>query len=209
VNEMDGPLRDLLEAAVGEPPHRVNVEAVRRRMVRRRVLEGIAGAAAVAVLAVAIPVAAATAGHHPAAQRPQTHPARGPVAYVVNFGSGTVTPIATATGTPGQPIKVGTSPLAIAITPDRKTVYAASTDTPIATATNTPGMVTPVAAATGTPGQPITVGCRPSVMAITPDGETLYVVNQNSGTVTPISTATNTAGKPITVGHSPIAIAIG
>ena len=36
--------------------------------------------------------------------------------YVTNLGSGTVTPITTATGTAGTPIPVGTNPVAIAIT---------------------------------------------------------------------------------------------
>jgi hypothetical protein len=48
---MDGQLRDLLDAAVGEPPHHVTVEAVRRRVVRRRVMESVTGAACLAVMA--------------------------------------------------------------------------------------------------------------------------------------------------------------
>ena len=40
---------------------------------------------------------------------------------------GTVTPIDTATNTPGEPIDVGNEPFAIAVTPDGKTVYAANT----------------------------------------------------------------------------------
>ena len=69
----------------------------------------------------------------------------GPVtAYVANDGSGTVTPIPTATNTAGPPITVGGNPYAIAITPDGKTAYVANdigagTVTPIATATNTAG----------------------------------------------------------------------
>ena len=48
----------------------------------------------------------------------------GPVtAYVTNFNSGTVTPIATATNTAGTPITTGSNPVAIAITPDGKTAY--------------------------------------------------------------------------------------
>ncbi len=39
-------------------------------------------------------------------------------AYVVNGGSGTVTPIATATNTAGPPIPVGSDPGVIAISPD-------------------------------------------------------------------------------------------
>ncbi len=68
-------LRDLLDAAAGEPPHRVSVEAVRRRVVRRRVLEGIAGTAVAAVIAVAIPAVAGTLGRSPAAPLTQTRPA--------------------------------------------------------------------------------------------------------------------------------------
>ncbi len=54
MNGMDRHLRDLLEAAVGEPPHRVTAGAVRRRVIRRRVVECVA--VAVAVIAVMIPV---------------------------------------------------------------------------------------------------------------------------------------------------------
>ena len=43
---------------------------------------------------------------------------------------GTVTPIATATNMPGEPIDVGDEPFAIAVTPDGKTVYVATSDTP-------------------------------------------------------------------------------
>jgi DNA-binding beta-propeller fold protein YncE len=53
---------------------------------------------------------------------------------------GAVTPISTATNTPGKPIRIGKS-LAIAITPNGKTLYAAALNkvVPISTATNTPG----------------------------------------------------------------------
>ena len=47
-------------------------------------------------------------------------------------------------------------------------------------------------------------------IAITPNGKTVYVVNDNftSGTVIPIRTATNNAFKAIKVGKGPYAIAI-
>jgi YVTN family beta-propeller protein len=45
-------------------------------------------------------------------------------------------------------------------------------------------------------------------MAVTPDGRTVYVTNDDAGTVTPISTATNTAGPPIVVGKYANSIAI-
>jgi YVTN family beta-propeller protein len=68
-----------------------------------------------------------------------------------------VTPIATATGTPGKPITVGDGPVAIAITPDGKTAYVVNQGS---------GTVTPIATATNTPGKPITVGNHPVAIAI-------------------------------------------
>ena len=61
--------------------------------------------------------------------------------------SGLVTPIATATDTAEKPIKVGCRPLAIAVTPDGKTVYVATQS----------GAVTPIATATDRPGKPVKV----------------------------------------------------
>jgi hypothetical protein len=65
VNGMDGRLRDLLDTAAGEPPHRVNIEVVRRRVVRRRATEYLAGAAAVAVIAAIVPMGLRASGHAP------------------------------------------------------------------------------------------------------------------------------------------------
>src|SRR5262249_45797725 len=48
----------------------------------------------------------------------------------------------------------------------------------------------------------------PVAMAVSPNGQTVYVANKNSTTVTPIDTATNTAGTPIPAGTSPAGIAI-
>ena len=70
------------------------------------------------------------------------------------------------------------------------------------------GTVTPIRAATNTALKAIRVGRLPVAIAITPDGQTAYVVNETSGTVTPIRIATNTAGKPIKVGNGAFAIAI-
>jgi hypothetical protein len=72
VNGMDRHLHDLLQAAVGEPPHRVTVEAVRRRVIRRRVVEFAAGAVAVAAIAVIVPVGIGELGrgHAPPNQGP-------------------------------------------------------------------------------------------------------------------------------------------
>ena len=121
---------------------------------------------------------------------------------------GTVTPIDTATNTPGAPIDVGDEPFAITVTPDGKTVYVANTWANTGRPASASGTVTPIATATSTPGAPIQVGSQPWAFAITPDGKTAYVINFNSHSVTPIATATNMPGPPIPVGRGPRAIAI-
>jgi YVTN family beta-propeller protein len=121
------------------------------------------------------------------------------IVYVTDIDSGTVTPIAAATDTPGAPITAGSTPYAIAITPNGKTAYVTNVyaDT-----------VTPIQLATNTAGTPIPVGSVPNAIAITPDGKTAYVTDFGSDTVTPIAIATNTAGQPIVTGSNPLAIAI-
>jgi YVTN family beta-propeller protein len=70
-----------------------------------------------------------------------------------------VTPITTATNTPGPPIKVGSTPWALAITPDGQTAYVAVRES---------GTVVLIATATNTPGEPIKVGGAPYAIAMTP-----------------------------------------
>jgi DNA-binding beta-propeller fold protein YncE len=145
----------------------------------------------------------------------------GKTAYLTT-GS-TVTPVSTATGTPGKPIYLGGHPVnypdEIAVTPDGKTVYVtaesgcvvpatahfsnwatayahcAITVTPISTATNTPGKTVHVGLGGTTSGA---LAYPPGQIVITPDGKTAYVSTRSG--VTPISTATNTAGKTIPPG---------
>ena len=87
-------------------------------MMRRRI--GVALAASVLAAAGAV-ACGASAGA-------STGAARGAMAYVVSYGSGTVTPILLATNTPGHPIRVGKRPVAIAVTPDGKTAYVVNRD---------------------------------------------------------------------------------
>jgi YVTN family beta-propeller protein len=121
-------------------------------------------------------------------------------AYVAT-GSGSVTPIDTATNTAGAEILVGSFPRAVAITADGRTAYSTNE------ASNS---VTPIDTATNTPGVPIPVGIQPVAIAITPDGKTAYVANNASDSVTPIDTATNNRGAAIllTTGSLPSGIAI-
>jgi DNA-binding beta-propeller fold protein YncE len=64
----------------------------------------------------------------------------------------------------------------------------------VANAEGPTGRVVPINTATGTPGNPIRIGAG-AMIAITPDGKTVYAVALNK--IVPISTATNTPGQPI------------
>jgi hypothetical protein len=82
VNGMDRHLRELLQAAVGEPPRRVTAEAVRRRVIRRRVVEYAAAAAAVVAIAAVIPVGIGVLGRG----RPNSGPAAARVVTSRHYG---------------------------------------------------------------------------------------------------------------------------
>src|SRR5215813_10038232 len=141
---------------------------------------------------------------------PQASPRQLTTAYVLS-GSGTVTPIRTATNKALPRIKLGKGrrPCAIAITPDGKTAYVAS----YGPGPGFSGTVTPIRTATNTALRPVRVGTDPRAIAITPDSNTAYVITFGSvarcpDRVTPIRTATNMALPPVHVGGCPIAIAI-
>lgn len=132
----------------------------------------------------------------------QAYPAAPPAssgftAYVVNQGmvfgnrQGTVTPISTATNTPGRTITLGPHAETWAYTPDGRTVYVSDLGF----------SVTPISVGTGKAGKSIPLHMEGGVgsMAITPDGRTLYVASFKDNEVLPISVATNTAGKPLNV----------
>ena len=120
-------------------------------------------------------------------------------AFVVNSGSGTVTPVDLRTKHAQPAIRVGAHPTAIVASPDGRMLYVADSGA---------GTVTPVNAITRSAEAPIRVGRDPRALAITPDGRTLYVANSGSGTVTPVSTATGRPGRPIAVGAYPRSIAM-
>src|ERR1039457_3330058 len=103
-------------------------------------------AATITSTAILLPaVAPASAGSAASAGSPASgaRPARPVTAYVVSYFGGTVIPIRTTTSTALKAIKVGSLPVAIAITQNGKTAYVANsisdTVTPINTATNKAG----------------------------------------------------------------------
>jgi DNA-binding beta-propeller fold protein YncE len=167
-----------------------NAPRVDIRPRHRRLARGIAGSlAAIAVIVATMSVASVS---HRSAFVAAPRPA-GAVMYVA--ASNGMTPVATATGTAGKPIKIGAIPAAIAITPDGETAYIADVH---------PGTVTPVATVTNTLGKPIRIGGFPWAVAVTPDGRTAYVVDlpaygRGPTRVVPVATATNTPGRPIKI----------
>jgi DNA-binding beta-propeller fold protein YncE len=119
--------------------------------------------------------------------------------YGVRPGPSGVIPFATATSTPGKLIRISGYVYAMAVTPDSSTAYVASeppTKPEPAGCTGQTGEITPISTATNAAGRAIRVACDPYLLAITPDGKTVWVGSGNR-TVTPIATATNTPGKPI------------
>ena len=129
--------------------------------------------------------------------------------YVVAVGGdedgspGSVVPIATATDRPGRPIAVGTSPQAIAITPNGKMAYVLNGIGAATTPATTPATVTPIDLATGTALHPIKVGTIPLSMTMSPNGKLLYVVDSSQSNpgepsaITPVDTATDTSAPAI------------
>lgn len=116
----------------------------------------------------------------------------GRTAYAVNWLSGTVTSISTATDHALPPIPVGAFPFAAAFAPDRATLYVANFGA------NT---VTPVNTRTDLPGRSIPASYAPDALAATASG--VYVVGGNSDEVTRLG-----ARAAIRVGYYPAAVAI-
>jgi YVTN family beta-propeller protein len=121
-------------------------------------------------------------------------------AYVLNFGDGTMTPFALASGIPGTPIRVGPAfkVWSLAITPDSRTAYVAEEG--VVKVFNLPhGILSPVT---------IPVPGGETVLAMAPDGKTAYLGNTNDDTITAIDLATNKLGAPLAVGTTVLGIAI-
>jgi YVTN family beta-propeller protein len=133
--------------------------------------------------------------------------AAAPFAYVTNafatpVAASNVTVIDTATNAVSTIINfpAGAVPYAVAMTPDLKKVYVTSMDS-----TNTCGPATGVyiidiATQSLESTSPITVGCEPTDIAITPDGLRAYVANQFDGTVSVIDITTGAVSQTIKLG---------
>jgi YVTN family beta-propeller protein len=133
----------------------------------------------------------------------------GKFAYVVNGfdaattpanAPGTITPVNLAEGSAGKPIKVGTNPGEMAISPNGRIAYVADSNA----LTGTPTVVTPVNLSTNTPETAIHVAAR--AIAVTLNGQTALALTSNG--VVPIATATNRPGRAIGLGGLPQAIVL-
>ncbi len=88
------------------------------------------------------------------------------------------------------------------MSPDGKTAYV------LGNATGGNPELIPIATATNTPGKPVGVGQGVGALAITPDGQTIYLADYRPVGVIPHATATNTPGKLIRFGGFIHAIAV-
>ena len=123
----------------------------------------------------------------------------GNYAYVINYGSGTVSVIEISSNTVTTTVTVGTEPYGIAITPDGNYAYVANSGS---------GTVSVIEISSNTVTTTVTVGTDPRGIAITPDGNYAYVANNGSGTVSVIEISSNTVTTTVTVGTDPRRIAI-
>jgi YVTN family beta-propeller protein len=119
----------------------------------------------------------------------------GITAYVTNFDSNTVTPIHLPNDKPMRAIDFSYDVLyAIAVTPDSQTVYVACWGASV---------IAEIQTSTNTVVSYLDGGLDPVNMAVTPDGSTLYVVNnrwittENEAGVTPIDVATGRTGNQL------------
>jgi hypothetical protein len=102
--------------------------------------------------------------------------------YVV--GHTAISPVDLATGKVGKPLLSSADPIAIVISPDRRTAYA-----------GTPYSVVPINVTNNAVGKPIATPAGAEAIAISPGGRTAYAAG--SGGVTPIYLSTCTVGRVI------------
>ena len=116
------------------------------------------------------------------------------LAYIPNKGSGNVSVVNCNNGTVVQTIPVGTSPNAVAISPDGTKVYVTNQSS---------NNVSVISTATNTVIATIAIGTPVGSLCISPDGNTLYVAsyNNNPGSISIINTLTNTVSSTISVGY--------
>jgi DNA-binding beta-propeller fold protein YncE len=114
-------------------------------------------------------------------------------------GPFTVTPVNLRTGRVGHPIAVAQNPNEMAVAPDGHTLYVAGNDNDDGPDSTGPWSLIPIDLATGKVGKPLALHSTPDVLAISPDGRTAYIGNDDD-TITTVSTSTDRPGAAIHTG---------
>lgn len=112
--------------------------------------------------------------------------------YVANFGSNSINAINTLSIQAGNPVPVGTNPVAMAETPDAKKLYVANQGSNSVTSLNTVDLSQ----------NPVTgfSGITPVWVLARADSQKVYVLTQGDGQLVTIDTATETVTSSVSVG---------
>ncbi len=119
--------------------------------------------------------------------------------YVTNQNDGTLSIIATSTDTVSATIWVGGSPVGVEVTPDGAHAYIADFPNTVKVLDTSTNQITATISDASLNG--------PTLVAISPDGSTVYVSDEIGNAVTVIATATNTVTASIPVGQIPLGLA--
>jgi YVTN family beta-propeller protein len=128
--------------------------------------------------------------------------------YVANYSSHNVSVITTASNTVTATVAIGGAtgkPIALAVTDDSAHVYVADQGNALLDdITTSRDTVTKTIAVGSMVDANVAGGGDPNILAVTPDGEQLYVASYTAGTVADIATSTDTVTNTITLlGASP------
>jgi fibronectin-binding autotransporter adhesin len=121
---------------------------------------------------------------------------QGPFVYSSSGGTNAVSVIDSSTNTAQPNIPVGTISQFVAVTGDESLVYASSFRNVVSAINTTNNSVINISIP------------DPRDLAITPNGQTVYVTEVLNNVVVPINTATNTVGAPIAVGTTPFGVVV-
>lgn len=130
---------------------------------------------------------------------PSASSGTGPTGYLTEVGVPGVTRIDLGSGRLDRPLDLGVQPLAVAVAPDRRTLYVVDVRG---------GDLIPVSLGSGKPGTSVGVGQEPLALAVAPDGRTAYVADEAGDEVVPVNLSDHRAGTPIPVGEEPTALAV-